>query len=333
MSQIYELHMHTWEELQALFLKKETVVNLAGELICSRDRKCESKADLDTAWLIYVHDIQRAFCAGKPVPEIVLQAFQTWKAGQSITRPEQKAQEPEMKPKKAFKFSWSPSAISDFENCAFAYAQKRVYKTIPYQQSEQMIHGERLHKALEKIVLGQDLYDSEKKLIEPHRKFADAIKNAAEQKNALIIAEKSGGELALNRALKPCDWFAADAWGRCIIDVAVLNQEKVTIIDWKSGKKKQDQTQLEVMMCFAALHYPNMQEFQAKFVWLKSGEAEGTPVIQRKELLPILQKILSRVKRMEQAVEADVFQKIKNGLCGAWCPCTQCEHNGRRCDP
>jgi hypothetical protein len=328
MSQIYELHMHTWEDLQALFLKKETVVNLAGELICSRDRKCESKADLDTAWLIYVHDIQRAFCAGKPVPEIVLQAFQTWKSGQSITRPEQKAQEPEMKPNKAFKFSWSPSAIADFQTCCWSYAQKRVYKSLPPEpESEQIIWGSRVHAALEKIAKGQGLLDGETKDVAPYRKYPDMLKARAEATGGTLLVEQ---QLAITKERKPCDWFDSKAWGRCIIDVALIQGEKIFIADYKTGKKKDNEDQLNIMAVFAALHYPQVQTFSSKFIWLKDDSVAGPPDRKREELLPIFKGILDQVHRMEQAVEADVFPKRANPLCRAWCPVLTCEHNGRK---
>jgi hypothetical protein len=84
------------------------------------------------------------------------------------------------------------------------------------------------------------------------------------------------------------------------------------------------------MLIFAALHYKEYQKFQGKYIWLKVDQITGTPVLSRQEILPVLQGILRRVQRMEDAIIADTFQQRPSGLCRNWCPVRKCPHCGAK---
>ena len=49
-------------------------------------------------------------------------------------------------------FSWSYSALSEFESCPARYAAKRFYCTTVEAETEQQIWGIRVHKAFEERV-------------------------------------------------------------------------------------------------------------------------------------------------------------------------------------
>ena len=131
---------------------------------------------------------------------------------------------PELKPTP--KFTWSYSALSDFENCPLSYAHKRYYKTYPTVETEAMRHGIRVHEALELYGLGEEQPETELDLIKNYTKYIDAMKS----KGGKFYAEC---QVALTDKLKLTQWFAPDAWARGVFDVALKNGRKLRVYDWK----------------------------------------------------------------------------------------------------
>ena len=68
------------------------------------------------------------------------------------------------------------------------------------------------------------------------------------------------------------------------------------------------------------------------FVWLKEPPKSRYTVesYHRSDTLHIWGEFLPRIKRMREAYDTDEWPAKPSGLCRAWCPCTGCEHNGRR---
>ena len=131
---------------------------------------------------------------------------------------------PDLKPTP--KFSWSYSALSDFENCPLSYAHKRYYKTYPYEETEAMRHGTRVHKALELYGLKQEQPESELELIKNYTKYVDVMHNAGGK----FYAEC---QVALTDKLKVTTWYGEETWARGVFDVALKNGRKLSIYDWK----------------------------------------------------------------------------------------------------
>lgn len=217
---------------------------------------------------------------------------------------------PELKPTP--KFTWSYSALSDFENCPLSYAHKRYYKTYPVVETEAMRHGTRVHKALELYGLGEEQPETELDLIKNYTKYIDVMKS----KGGKFYAEC---QVALTDKLKLTQWFAPDAWARGVFDVALKNGRKLMVYDWKTGKPKEDLLQLQIFCAFAALAFPSVHEFDAKFIWLKNGTITGLPkTLRREDIKEIWSKLLPRVQRMKDAWDTEVWQAKPSGLCG-WC--------------
>jgi len=108
---------------------------------------------------------------------------------------------------------------------------------------------------------------------------------------------------------------------------------KRMLVTHNTGKVKTDQTQLKLFVGILSRAYPDIERFITKFVWLKHdkvtpSQTEGDRFL--KEWVPdIWKEIYPRVKRMEDAYNAEVFPMKPNGLCGKYCPVITCPHNGR----
>lgn len=137
---------------------------------------------------------------------------------------EEHSRMPELKPTP--KFTWSFSALSDFENCPLSYAHKRYYKTYAVEETEAMRHGTRVHKALELYGLGEEQPETELDLIKNYTKYVDVMKTSGGKYYAEC-------QVALTEKLKLTQWFAPDTWARGVFDVALKNGRKLSIYDWK----------------------------------------------------------------------------------------------------
>ena len=123
-------------------------------------------------------------------------------------------------------FSWSFTALADYEGCAARYAASRFYCTVPFQESAASIWGSRVHKAGELFLKGIPHKDEEALL--PVEPYCTAILRTGHKVEAEV-------EVTLTRGMAPTSWFAKDAWFRAKLDVVVtkVKENSVSLLDWK----------------------------------------------------------------------------------------------------
>lgn len=233
-------------------------------------------------------------------------------------------------------FSWSYTALQDYENCPHAYATKRVYKTVKDEMGPEALWGNKVHKFLEhrlanKVPLPDLLDPYTGRNVQELEKWPRAIESQLKEGDEIKCEIK----MCLTKEFKPTTFFAKDAWCRGIIDVMVLKDMGTTayLYDWKTGKVKTDPTQLNLFVGIASRMFPKVERFITKFVWTKFDKVTPDQVdggVIMKEWVPgIWKDIYPRVKKMEDAYNAEVFPMKTSGLCKAHCPVLTCPHNGR----
>jgi len=220
--------------------------------------------------------------------------------------------------KKGKPFTWSFSSLNEFLTCPNKYAAKRFYCDVSDPPTVHTEWGTRVHLALEERVRDK------KPLPEGMghwEKWAAAIENA----NGEIFCER---QICLDRNLEPTGWFDEDAWCRGVIDVLIIQEDKATLIDYKTGKKKSDDTQLVLFSGMISLLYPEIDIFNYKYIWLKEDTTTGGTTDRKRvvEELHGSNGVLDRVKRMEKAWEDEDFPCSPSGLCRGWCPVESCIH-------
>jgi len=216
-------------------------------------------------------------------------------------------------------FSWSPSAISDYVNCPMSYGAKRFYETIPYVETEAMRAGTEEHKALELRLQGKTLPEGYTR----GEKYCRVIESCAA--GGQIFTEK---QLAINRDMKFVKWFAKDAYGRCQIDVLALKGKNSFIGDWKSGSIRENSLQLKINACFVSLLYPELEQFNLRYIWLKHDAATGE-VFKKAQIPELWEEIFGWIRRMEDAWATESFAPKPSGLCRAYCSVNNCPHCGK----
>lgn len=318
-----------------LLKAQETVSDEQGLIWAGDARKYDMKQPgydlrLWRAW-------QQSFKTRKEIPPKAMAYFQETKhlsrppkegdIGLDSKQPLEVIQEPTIKP-----FSWSHSAISDFDTCPYQYAHKRIYKTIPYEETEATIWGTRVHKVAEDLLNGKEVNDPEAEvLVKP---YVNSI--LASQPDFLGVEL----QLGLTEDWKPCGF--KEGCGRIISDVFIKKGNKVTVLDWKTGKRRDkhgnpktiSNDQLIINCIAAAIHYPDAQYFNAKYIYVSETDpafrTPGIEPVERKDLLPHLKTLTEKINRMKEAILYDVFPYRVQGLCRAYCGAFDCPHNGRK---
>ena len=160
-------------------------------------------------------------------------------------------------------FSWSFSALHDYDTCPFQYAHKRFYCSVPFIETEAIIWGNRVHKAAELDLKHKPHNDPV--AFDQVEKYTTAMLRSGLK----IVAEQ---ELALNRNLVPTGWFSKDCWLRIKIDVTAETRDKKTLsmFDWKSGKNISDnEDQLKLTGAVLSVFHPGARVFRGKYIWTK----------------------------------------------------------------
>ena len=213
----------------------------------------------------------------------------------------------------------SPSSIGAFATCPTQYEAKYVTKVIKFLQTEATLYGTRLHEAIEYRIKSDAVLPNEFTWLEPMCASVTAMRG--DKYTELPVAvDESGAEV---------DYYSPDAWVRCIIDLAVHDPERkrLTIIDWKTGKPKQDKTQLHINLLCAVAHYPGVETISVAFVYTKTGLIDKTTYT-CKDIPDILTDVQHQTSAVLAAHDAGVFMPTPNGLCRAWCPVITCKYHG-----
>jgi hypothetical protein len=125
-------------------------------------------------------------------------------------------------------------------------------------------------------------------------------------------------------------------WCRVGLDVLKIKNDTASITDWKTGKLKPDSEQLMLYATAVFIHHPEVQEIEARLVFLKQDTGPHIPMrdcfygilIRRYDLLEFWEQYEHKVNALHHAVLTTNFPPQPSGLCRAHCPVTSCEHNG-----
>ena len=213
--------------------------------------------------------------------------------------------------------AWSYSRLTSFETCAKKFWHVSVQKDVKEPESDAMRYGNKVHKALEKRVGSGTKLPSELSFLEP---IAAKFANAPGTK----MVEQ---QLAITQDFKPTTWFAKDVWCRAIIDLALINNTKALIVDWKTGKESNDYTQLQLAASMFFIFNPEVEEADIMFYWIKSRKP-AVKNLKRVDVKHIWTPLVKRVRRYTQAHIDMNFPPKPSGLCKKHCPVTGCPHHG-----
>ena len=208
------------------------------------------------------------------------------------------------------RLSHSYSSIKLYENCPLRYFRQRVVKDVVDEGGEASKYGERIHTFLEHRLKENASLPQEVAHYEPLCASVERISKGGE----LYIEQ----ELVLSENLTPTGWWDADAWLRSKLDILVINGTIANVMDWKTGKRKADQFQMQMFAAQVFKHFPEVDVVKTSLVWLKTFEID-TETYQRSEVNPIWADIMKRIQRIHSSLEHDNWPAKPSGLC-RYCP-------------
>lgn len=217
------------------------------------------------------------------------------------------------------KNAWSYSRLTAYETCPHRYNLTTVTKKVVEPQTEALRWGNQVHTALEQFA-------SKGKPLTGDLKRAEAYVNMLFKRKGKRIVEN---KLTLNDKFRPTKWMARDAWVRGIVDIGVIGSKKAWLLDWKTGKRRVDSKQMELMAALTFAHFPWIDKVTTGFVWLKSTEFDSE-TFSKSDVPAIWEGFLARVSRYDRAYAEGKWPAKPSGLCKNWCPVgpSNCEFCG-----
>lgn len=214
--------------------------------------------------------------------------------------------------------AWSHSALDKFESCPKQYYETAIAKRWPFVTTAEMDWGKLVHKAFEDYLLyGKPLPPD----LVTHQAFLDHFKA---QPGELAGEER----IALDVNLKQCGYFdkQTQVWYRGQVDARKRDRSRgfAHILDHKTGKVKNDYTQLKAFAMFEFLTQPDIHTVQVEYYWTQIKGANGE-TYRREQLPEILAFFTAKLHRFADAFLNNTFPPKQSGLCNGWCPVTNCE--------
>jgi len=214
-------------------------------------------------------------------------------------------------------FTWSYSRLKAFETCPKRHYHYDVVKDIKEEESRALIEGSAMHKAFEERVRDG------KPLPLPYAQHEPMMVKLIDAPGETMAEQKLG----LTEKLKPAAFFSPHVWFRTVLDFAKIRPKAAVIVDYKSGKVTDDQTQLALMSATIMHYAPEVQEVKAAFLFANNDKIISQTYT-RDGLPGIWRGILPRVRRLEEASHENEYPPRPSGLCVKYCAVTSCPHYG-----
>lgn len=207
----------------------------------------------------------------------------------------------------------SYTSLNTYENvCPYKYYRQYLVRDLPYVESPEMKAGNEAHDALALRIGG-------KPLPEPLRHLEPLVAPFDGR------GAKAEGKVGVTRQGRPTGFFDKDVWLRGAIDVAIVQEPRAAIYDWKTGSSKWTKRfELDVHAVLLHARHPALTSIRATYVFTKENKlSEAFDCSDTRGTWQLVNDIVGRIETDKAAGE---FEKRKNPLC-RFCECFDCENN------
>jgi hypothetical protein len=210
--------------------------------------------------------------------------------------------------------AWSYSRIESSETCARKFWHLSVAKDIKEEESSYQIEGKETHVAFAKLV------KSGIALPLHLRHHGPVLTKIAGMPGEKVVEQ----QIALNANWQPTDWFAKDAWLRVISDLTQLNGPSALVWDWKTGRPKDDFTQLRLNAAVTMHLAPEIEQVRMNYYWTKTRQITSDKMV-RADLPEFWGSMLKRVQTYQSRFDRNDFPPNPNPFCKG-CPVRNCQY-------
>ena len=214
-------------------------------------------------------------------------------------------------------FTWSYSKLKNFETCPKRHYHYDIAKDVQEADSPHLREGSAMHKAFEERVRDG------KTLPLPYAHHEPMLVKLIESPGDTMAEQK----LALTDKFKPTGFFSANVWLRTVIDFCKVRPKSAIVVDYKSGKVTDDETQLALAAATLFHYAPGIEEVKAAFLFANNDKLIAK-TFHRDGLQGIWRDILPRVRRLEDATAENEYPPKPSGLCVRYCGVQSCPHWG-----
>ena len=221
------------------------------------------------------------------------------------------------------------SRLSTFEQCPAQFDYLYVSKRVKNSSNDASEYGNRVHEVLEQKGKGE--LDEAALSVEGKQTLEKwgGVVNKIMARNGDKLFEY---QMAVNADLQPVEWFSSDVWVRSIADVLVVDGDTAYCLDYKTGKVKENPTQLQLFAAMVFWHFPEVTKVKTSFLWLKFNEVTNA-TYERRFLDSLWRALSPRFHKVQEVIDLGVFKAKPSGLC-PWCPakyiCPDARLKGKR---
>lgn len=214
--------------------------------------------------------------------------------------------------------AWSFSRLENFELCPKWFYTVFVAKTTREEKHPAALYGQQVHEALHHAV------EKRAPLPEQLKRLSGVTQ---------LLAQFPGDRLcefqmAVDESLSPVDWFGKTVYCRAIADFVAVGHERALLIDYKTGKRKDEFLQLELTACLLMSHRPQLQEVQLRFLYTSDRALVAPPgdaPLTREQVPWVLAKLEPRVRAYQEAHAKHEFEPRPSWKCRG-CVVTKCPY-------
>jgi hypothetical protein len=211
--------------------------------------------------------------------------------------------------------AWSYSRIESSETCARKYYHLNVAKDLKEPETSYQVEGTETHAAF------KGFFKSGLQLPLHLRHHGPVLTKI----NGMPATEKVvEQQIALDAQWQPTDWFSKSAWVRVISDLTQLNGSMATVWDWKTGKQKDDFTQLKLNAAITMHLAPEVNTMMMVYYWTKTRNITKDKIT-RDQLPEFWGTMLGRVQTFQSMYDRQDFPPRPNPFCKG-CVVRNCEY-------
>ena len=213
--------------------------------------------------------------------------------------------------------SWSK--LKNYETCAHRYAEVDLRKSTEEVKSQELARGDALHAAMYSRVASGKALPPEFIYME---KWATRLTRELSPYQIIQCELK----LAVDKEGTPVGFFERGVWLRGKVDYLRIIPANVKgrflghIVDYKTGKPKDEWTQLMLSAYMVFCHYKDVQEVRTEFLWTEYNDTSHEN-FKRSDMPQAIETLLPRVTAMENAHKTNTFEAKPGGLVLRVLPC------------
>lgn len=238
-------------------------------------------------------------------------------------------------PRDPYIFPQSHSSLSVFETCPRQYEAKYITKEVKYVQNAAAAWGDIAHQHLEQylkcngdyfvpgIVQGFEKFGP----VSAYTPAANWVLNRARMRQGIVHAERSA---AVDRAHNSVAYKSKARWLGGKLDVTIIYPDDTgEVFDWKTGKVKNDTTQLRLYGNFVMAEFPQVQSVGAGYIWLQDNVMSPPSYFSRADIEGNWGVFEDKYSLLQSAYRSGIFPPKPSGLCKQYCDVTTCEFHGK----